>query len=185
MDLTLLRHRVHRVGEGHPVDLRGKRRIDDEPHRELPFLVRAEMLRRETEALRLLQVAGGVGGRDARDRLPRRRVTRTAADPELRFVEPPGDNGDRGGRGHELPVAPRAITDTSSSVISRGAAAVWIAPDGSALTRMPAISQITSYSGTSAKPNAKLPAAISSRRRLSEAFRRRVPSSIVALRAGT
>jgi len=39
---------------------------------------------------------------------------------------------------------PGAITDTSSSVTSRGAAAVSTAPDGSALIRIPAISQITS-----------------------------------------
>jgi len=62
----------------------------------------------------------------------------------------------------------------NSSVTSRPVAAVSAIFDGASLTRMPAASQITSYSGTSAKPNAKLPATITRRRRVSDAFSRRV-----------
>ncbi len=71
----------------------------------------------------------------------------------------------------------------NSSVTLRPApASLARAADGVSFTRMPAASQITLYSGTSAKPNAKLPATMTTRLRVSERLLRRVDSSTSVLR---
>src|SRR5215831_6235951 len=78
---------IEGVGEGDHVDVPRERGIDDEAHRHVAALVEGEVLRREAEALGLVEVGGDLRGSDVGYRLRSRGTPAQVVGVELRREE--------------------------------------------------------------------------------------------------